>query len=230
MSKKQFISLILALALALSALVPASAEEPSATAAPAPAEPASMFTLRNGIRFGMTIEEIEALETWQRVTGWHLFSYTGAMLGYESLVQYQCNDETKGLEGVMYLVGTCYNEDGTTRYAETDRSGEILMGLLLKYGQKSLLTDADPDGNAALDIYIMVLSSMAGDEADFEAINPEPDTAMVFLVPDGDRSVRIDLRCYKITQDGQTRFLNVLFYSRWSEKTIQKFRSYKEDL
>ncbi len=235
MKTNRIVSMVLALALLLSlAALPAAAESTLSAD--------STFTLRNGIRFGMKQDEVKALETWTPVTGFHLFGYTGQLIGADSLVRYYYSESDSGLEAVLYAVGTVYGEDGKTIYAANDLANELYSGLVLKYGAKMIdylkaLAAADPETsvsvepieNPMLSMYILYLKSAAGGEGvDFEAISDN--NKMTFVIPDGSQNVNIDLQSYKIQQNGETRYLTLLCYSRLSEETRRMVENYMNDL
>ena len=235
MKTNRIVSMVLALALLLSlAALPAAAESTLSAD--------STFTLRNGIRFGMKQDEVKALETWTPVTGFHLFGYTGQLIGADSLVRYYYSESDGGLEAVLYAVGTVYGEDGKTIYAANDLAIQLYNGLVMKYGTKMIdyrkaLAAADPDTsvsvepieNPMLSMYILYLKSAAGGEGvDFEAISDN--NKMTFVIPDGSQNVNIDLQSYKIQQNGETRYLTLLCYSRLSEETRRMVENYMNDL
>ena len=235
MKTNRIVSMVLALALLLSlAALPAAAESTLSAD--------STFTLRNGIRFGMKQDEVKALETWTPVTGFHLFGYTGQLIGADSLVRYYYSESDGGLEAVLYAVGTVYGEDGKTIYAANDLAIQLYNGLVMKYGTKMIdylkaLAAADPDTsvsvepieNPMLSMYILYLKSAAGGEGvDFEAISEN--NKMTFVIPDGSQNVNIDLQTYKVQQNGETRYLTLLCYSRLSEETRRMVETYMNDL
>ena len=235
MKTNRIVSMVLALALLLSlAALPAAAESTLSAD--------STFTLRNGIRFGMKEDEVKALETWTRVTGFHLFGYTGQLIGADSLARYYYSENDGGLEAVLYAVGTVYGEDGKTIYAANDLAIQLYNGLVMKYGTKMIdylkaLAAADPDTsvsvepieNPMLSMYILYLKSAAGGEGvDFEAISEN--NKMTFVIPDGSQNVNIDLQTYKVQQNGETRYLTLLCYSRLSEETRRMVETYMNDL
>ncbi len=235
MKTNRIVSMVLALALLLSlAALPAAAESTLSAD--------STFTLRNGIRFGMKQDEVKALETWTPVTGFHLFGYTGQLIGADSLVRYYYSESDGGLEAVLYAVGTVYGEDGKTIYAEKSLATELYSGLVLKYGSKAIdylkeLSAAESEGSAhaeyienpMLNMYVLYLKGAAGGEgADFEAISDEG--TLTIPIPDGSQDVYIDLQSYKVQQNGETRYLTLLCYSRLSEETRRMVENYMNDL
>ncbi len=234
MKMKRILVLALILALLTVAVIPAAMAE-------------SGFTLRNGIRFGQTQEQVDAQETWENITGFHLFDYTGQLIGYDSLVRYDYGayfgKESEGLCSVIYAIGTVYEEDGGTLYSQKDTYANTLNGLIIKYYNAAMqyYKEKGEDyyntvpGNPILSNYIVFLQSVAGSEnADFEAIEVSADgsgdNSTKLIIPDGDLEVVIELNRYEIIQDGETRYLVLLSYCRLSQDTINMIQSYINDL
>ena len=187
------------------------------------------FTLRSGVRFGDAQKDVEAVETWEKISGVHIFSKHGTLLGVDSMLSYSFSQDR--LTRAMYTVGTVYSENGTTRYADQSHYLELFVYLSMKYGNPVSRSNSDWGiGDPTLSVYLAYLSA-ASDEgkADFETLLPDPSTAK-WVIRSGDETVLIQLVEHEVRQGGEKRYFTLLDYFSVDAETLALCKTYLSEL
>ena len=196
------------------------------------------FTLRNGLHFGDSEKTVDQNETWEEITGIHVFDYRGKLMGLPAMVKYIVGTEDeskniyptlfedqKGLKCVTYCINTVYDENGKTVYSPVSCFNTVCSALRIKYGEALPASEMRDQGrkDPFLLLYIHWLASVAMSRSDFESISVDPQRTM-WVIPGDKADVVIEVHEYKMVQNGKPCFFTLLNYSAYTDRELRDWQ------
>ncbi len=170
-------------------------------------------------------ELFEEQVAWEEIKGYHLFDYTGTLMGIPCM-------KMESDDGIIYCFNTVYAAEGNTVYSRTNLWQEISAVLTNTLGTPSRDDSFMHYRDKNLSNYLFLLTLVTiikesddGAQIDFEMIGEMDDQGQQCIfweIPREEGTQLVTLRNLQVIQNGETCYLTLLGSCVYTDADVQE--------